>query len=162
MLLTLSACGFEPMYAAGNAAAKTLSTATPGIEVASIPDREGQHLRNLLIDRLYANGRPADAPYLLQISPLETEIVNMGIQRNAAATRAQMRIIAHLQLIDKSTGKVLLQRTVKADGAYNLLDNQLATLVSQQNVTENVLREISDTAVTELALYFRRQEQAGL
>src|SRR5207249_1795191 len=126
------------------------------IEISPIPDRDGQYLRNLLIDQLNTTGRPADAPYQLKLSPLTRSTVNMGIEKNAAATRAQVQIASQMQLIEKSTGKVLLQRDLKTSGAYNLLDNQLATLVSQQSTIENLLQELGEDAAEELNLYFRR------
>jgi LPS-assembly lipoprotein len=152
LCLSLAACGFESMYAAKSSSAVSL----PGIEIANIPDRDGQYLRNLLIDRLYTAGRPLDAPYQLNFSRLDDNIVNLGIEKNATATRAQLQLVTQMQLVEKNTGKTVLQRDFRVTGAYNLLDNQLATLVSQQKVTESLLQEISSDAVTELDLYFRR------
>jgi LPS-assembly lipoprotein len=152
----LSACGFESLRAPKN----QLSVSRPDIEIGNIPDREGQYLRNLLIDRLYTHGRPADAAQQLKFSPLDKNISNIGIQSDATATVAQMQISTQMQLVEKATGAVLLQRRLKAAGSYNLLDNQLATLVSQQNVTENILRGLGDDAVMELNLYFRRAGEA--
>lgn len=152
ILLFLSACGFEPMHAAG-----TSVMPTAGIEITNIPDRDGQYLRNQLIDRLNINERPTNSPYQLKFSPLSKTVINLGIEKTATATRAQIQFSTQMQLVEKKTGKVLLQRPLRATGAYNLLDNQLATLTSQQNTTENLLQEISDDAVTELSLYFRRK-----
>ena len=149
--LLSSGCGFEPLHTTGTPLMPAAS-----IEIANIPDRDGQYLRNRLIDRLNTNGRPTNAPYQLKFSPLSKTIINLGIEKTAAATRAQMQLGTQMQLVEKNTGKVLLQRSLRAIGSYNLLDNQLATLTSQQNTTENLLREISDDAVTELSLYFRR------
>ena len=148
----LSGCGFQSLYAEKS----QTSAVRPDIEIGNIPDREGQALRNLLIDRLYTHGRPADAPYELKFSPLEKNIGKIGIQKNATSTLAQMQISTRMQLVEKNTGTVLLRRQLNASGSYNLLDSQLATLVSQQNVTENLIQGLSDDTVTELNLYFRR------
>jgi LPS-assembly lipoprotein len=156
-LLTLAACGFEPMYGTESAQSQAISTALPDIEVSNIPDRDGQYLRNLLMDQLYRHGRPDAAPYILKFSALTKNIVDLGLQKDATATRAQIQISAHMDLIDKSTGKPVLQRDFRNVGAYNLLDDQLATLVSQQNITESTLHEMRDEAVTQLSLYFRNK-----
>jgi LPS-assembly lipoprotein len=155
--LWLTACGFEPMYGANSKGAEAVAVALPNIDISNIPDRDGQYLRNLLIDRLYTSGRPDAAPYTLNFSKLQKNIVDLGIQKDATATRAQMQITAHMDLIDKSTGKAVLQRDLKTVGAYNLLDDQLSTLMSQQNITESILQEMRDDAVTDLSLYFRRK-----
>jgi len=153
----LTSCGFEPMYGTHSATAEAVDVALPNIEIANIPDRDGQYLRNLLMDRLYTSGRPADAAYTLTFSKLAKNIVNIGIQKDATATRAQIQITTHMELVDKSTGKAVLQRDLKTVGAYNLLDDQLSTLMSQQNITDSILQEMRDDAVTELSLYFRRK-----
>lgn len=161
LCLALTACEFEPMYAPHNSLAPspTIHAIHASIDISNIPDQEGQYLRNLLMDRIYTNGQPADAPYRLTFTPLIKETVNLGIRSDATATRAQMQITANMQLVDKASNKVLLSRTLKAVGAYNLLDNQLATITSQRHVTESVLQEISNDALTELDLYFRRSER---
>lgn len=157
-LMMLAACGFEPMYGTHSAQSEAATTALPNIEIANIPDRDGQYLRNLLMDRLYQHGHPDDAaPYILKFGTLSKNIVDLGIQKDATATRAQIQIAAHMDLVDKSTGKAVLQRDFRTVGAYNLLDDQLATLVSQQNITESILQEMRDEAVTQLSLYFRRK-----
>lgn len=162
LALCLGACGFQPMYGAKEdaGAAGALGVSRSNIDIANIPDRNGQYLRNQLIDRLYANDRPADAPYLLTITPLKDTTTNLGIRRDATATRAMFEIDATMTLTDKKTGKVLLTRQVRSVGGYNELDNQLATLVSEQNLTDNMLQELSDTIVRQLDLYFNRTAPA--
>lgn len=155
--LSLAACGFEPMYAKSNDGGRQLATALPDIAIDNIPNRDGQYLRNLLMDQLYTHGRPAEAPYLLTFSPLEKDIVNLGIRKDATATRAQIQISSRMKLIERVTGKTVLTRDFRSVGAYNLLDNQFATLVSQQSITESLLQEMRDSTVTELSLFFRRQ-----
>ncbi len=154
---SLTACGFEPMYGTHSETAKAVNVALPEIEIGNISDRDGQYLRNLLIDRFYTHGRPDAAPYLLKFSALTKNVVDLGIQKDATATRAEIQITGHMDLIDKSTGKAVLQRDLKTVGAYNLLENQLSTLVSQQDVTESILQEMRDDIVTDLGLYFRRK-----
>jgi len=157
IMLSLSACGFEPMYGTHSATAQAVNEALPNIDIGNIPDRDGQYLRNLLIDRLYTNGRPDAAPYTLTFTRLNKNIVDLGVQPDATATRAQIQITTHMELVDKATNKAVLQRDLKTVGAYNLVDDQLATLVSQQNIADSILQEMRDDAVTELSLYFRRK-----
>jgi LPS-assembly lipoprotein len=162
LMLGVASCGFEPMYGVHSQATEAVDVALPNIDISNIPDRDGQYLRNLLMDRLYTSGRPDAAPYTLNFSKLNKNIVDIGIQKDATATRAQIQITTHMDLIDKSTGKAVLQRDLKTVGAYNLLDDQLSTLVSQQNITDSILQEMRDDAVTELSLYFRRKAMGGV
>jgi hypothetical protein len=48
---------------------------------------------------------------------------------------------------------------VRSVGGYNQLDNQFATLVSRESVGDHMLEELSDSIVTEVALYFTRSRQ---
>ncbi|MBI1215774.1 MAG: hypothetical protein GC185_08145 [Alphaproteobacteria bacterium] len=163
LALALAGCGFTPMYgdkSAGggdsSAAQGALAVSRSTVEVANIPDRNGQYLRNQLIDRLYLKGRPADAPYLLSITPLKDTTTDLGIRTDATATRAMYEIDASMTLTNKASGKVILQRNVRSVGGYNELDNQFATLVSAQNLRDNMLHELADTVVRQLDLYFNR------
>ncbi len=154
-LLSLAACGFEPMYG-NHGVARAVDNTLPDIAIESIPTRDGQYLRNILMDRLYLRGRPYDAPYTLRFTPLNKTITDIGIQKNGTSTRAQIDISTEMQLLDSATGKVIMTRDLKTVGAYNLQNDQLATLLSEQNITESILQEMSDEAVTDLGLYFRR------
>ncbi len=156
--LWLGACGFTPLY--GDAAAGTEAAVSSNIEIANIPDRDGQYLRNLLIDRLYLKGRPANAPYLLTLTPLKAELTSLGIRRDATSTRAMLQASTTLKLVERATNQVVLERDVRAVGGYNQLDNQFATLVSRESVSDHMLEELSDSIVTEVALYFSRNRPA--
>lgn len=148
-LFAVSACGFQPMY---GTAAK--STQTEKITVENIPDRDGQYLRNELLDRI---GTESDARYSLAVTNLRKTITDMALRKDATYTRAQMEIGADIILVDKTTGTTVLTRHVHAFGGYNLLDNQFATNVSEQAQTENILNELSHTIVTEIDLFLHRQ-----
>jgi LPS-assembly lipoprotein len=154
LCLLVAACGFEPMYGDRNSAATAVNYSS--VEIDNIPERSGQYLRNQLIDRLYLDGRPAETVYALRVAPLKTVTTSMGIRKDATSTRAMAETGTTMQLVEKATGKVLLQRDLRATGGYNLLDNQFATIVSRQSVSEHMLEEIADDIVTELGLYFHR------
>lgn len=151
----LGGCGFEPMYAE-TAQRQQVSDAFADIEIANIPDRDGQYLRNELIDRLYTEGRPADAKYRLDVAPLKKDLYRQGITKDATYTRERMEISTTIKLVEKSTGKVVMERTPRAVGSYNLLDNQFGTLVSRDSLTNHLLAELGDSIQTSVSLYFRR------
>lgn len=158
LLLLPSACGFEPMYARPDATSqKSVAAAYSNVEIANIPDREGQYLRNALIDRLYLAGRPADAPFVLEIDPLHTTLTNQAVRKDATYTRALMEISTTLRLRERATGNVVLERKQRALGSYNLLDNQFATLSSKESLNEHLLDELADSVQTALALHFHTQ-----
>jgi LPS-assembly lipoprotein len=144
------------MYAQNDAGADVAAYYSD-IFIDNLPDRDGQHLKNALIDRIYTDGRPTSgARYILRIPDFKKDIVNMGIRKDATYTRAEMRFTGTLQLVDSGTGKPVLERHLRAVGGYNLLDNQFATMVSEESVAQNLLDEYADSIVTEINLHFRR------
>jgi hypothetical protein len=154
LVFGLPSCGFEPVYGA-SAGAPSAAASLAGVEIGNIPDAGGQYLRNQLLDRLNAHGRPADAPYMLRVSSLRSSTTSMGVETNGTVTRAMAELTATMQLFDKPTGKLLLQREVRAAGGYNELNNEFATLVSHEAVDDHMLEELADDITTQLGLYFR-------
>lgn len=151
-----AACGFQPMYAVPDSAAhKSVAANYADIEILNIPDRDGQYLRNALIDRLYVAGRPASARYALEIAPLVTTATNQSVRKDATYTRSLMEISTVLRLRDRQSGEAVLERAQRALGSYNLLDNQFATLASRDSLNNRLLEELADSIQTALALHFR-------
>ncbi|MDE1151501.1 MAG: LPS assembly lipoprotein LptE [Micavibrio sp.] len=155
--LALPSCGFQPMYGDSGTSGAARASTKSLVEIGNIPDRNGQYLRNQLIDRLYLKGRPADAPYVLTLSPLKDNLTNLGIRRDATSTRGMLEIYATMTLTDRLTAKPVLTRQVRSVGSYNELDNQFATVVSEQALKDHMLEELADSITTELNLFFSRQ-----
>lgn len=155
LCLLLPACGFQPMYGK-KAGGQTVAAVHQSIRIENIPDRDGQYLRNMLLDRLNDDGRPADARYVLEVSPLKKDIINQLVRKDATYTRALMKISAEVRLVDTVYGKTVMERKFLSSGSYNLLDNQFATIVSRDSMTDNLLREMSDNIVTAINLHFTK------
>lgn len=149
-MLFISACGFTPLHAPETTAAY------PAIDITLIPNRDGHYLRNQLMDRLYASGATEQPRYRLQVSGLEKTITGFGIRKDTTSTRTQMEIQAKMRLIDTTLGVAVLERTLRAAGGFNSLDNQYATTVSEQYTTELLLKELADTAMTEIDLFLKK------
>ncbi len=148
-LFILSSCGFTPVYGT-----KTVSNDLNTVAIASIPDRNGQMVRNFLIDRIYKNGYPSAPQFTLSVSPIEENIVEIGIDKDDEASRAQLRQRAVMTLTDMDTNKPVLTRTIRATSGYNILTGQFTTYVSQEDARQQSLRALSDNIITQLEIYF--------
>jgi len=153
-IIFIAACGFRPMYSSSGFTSSNGALQKAGIEIANIPNEKGQYLRNALIDRLYTNGRPNNARYRLEFSTLNENVTNIGIRKDASATRAEIEITTEMHIVETMSGKILLKRKFKAIGSYNLLDNYFATMISKRDITDNLLEEIANDILTELNIYF--------
>lgn len=150
LLILVAACGFSPVYGT-----KSVSQSFSNIDVAIIPNREGQMLRNHLIDVLYGSGYPARPDYQLIISPIKENIFEIGIDRDDEASRAQLRLSANMKLRDLNDNKVVLNRTVRTTTGYNILVGQFTTYITENDAREQSLKALSDNIVTQLELYFK-------
>ena len=155
VLFALSACGFSPVYGTlGQNQAVEQSFAH--IQIDRIPDREGQFLKNALIDRLHRNGADQDVRYRLSIDPVKEDLDDLDITKDSETTRGQLRLQTSMKLIDTRDQNVLLTRNLTAIASYNILDSEFSTRVSEDNTRLNALNDLARQIEQQLALYFKR------
>lgn len=150
----LPACGFQPVYGDHGGKPRGAATSFKDVAISLIPDREGQILRNELIDRLHYGTEIRTARYHLLISPIRQSRRNFDIAETADATRTQLRLATGMQLIDKQNNKGVLKRNLEAFASYNIVDSQFATRVSRENARNNAITDLARQIERQLALYF--------
>ncbi len=153
-LLALAACGFHPLYAERQQAAYEPSLAS--VKVAPIKDRIGQMLELSLRDSFNPSDAPVETRYVLAVI-LNVSRADLGIQRDATATRGDATIIASFTLTDAKTNKVILTGSSQSTSLFNIVDNGYATEVAAQDAQTRTMRDISDDIRTRVALFLRRQ-----
>ncbi len=152
-LLLLSACGFRPLYATGGVA--DASEELSQVEVAVIPDRSGQILRNYLIQGINSGGRPADPVYRLDVDLRERQ-EDLGIDKTDSAQRTNLVITARFSLRTAADDQEVLNRRVGIITSYNIVLDEYATLSAQNAARDRALRQLGSDIRTQLALYFSR------
>ncbi len=155
-LLSLTACGFHPVYGVNKYTPVGVESKLAQTSIGNIPDREGQYLRNALIDRFYREGRPDDPVYSLNVSPLEETKTDLDITTTSDATRGQLRIATTITLNHRATGEKVLQRNLSAYTSYNIIASEFATRVSEDNARLNAINDLARQIETQLTLYFKR------
>jgi LPS-assembly lipoprotein len=154
-LALLSACGFQPLYgdkSYGAGATEKLSE----VDIGPIPDREGQKLRNLLIDRFYPSSRPSSTRYRLEVSLTASE-QKLALQKDASAVRAQLNVTAPYRLIDTTNGAVVFKSNSRTIISYNVLEQHYAGVLTVENAYDRALLEISNDITTRVAMHLGRQ-----
>jgi len=149
-----AACGFQPLYGnqgMGAGAKEKLHS----VDIASIPDREGQKLRNLLIDKFYESSRPDKTRYRLDVSVTAVE-QKLALQKDASAVRSQLLVTAPYRLTDTTDGKVVFLSSSRAMISYNILEQHYAGLLTVENAYDRALQEISDDITTRVAMHLGR------
>lgn len=151
--LVTGACGFQPLY--GGRGASNVSAKLQDVDIGVIPDQYGQKLRNLLIDRFYTDGWPSQSRYQLLTSLTAVE-QKLALQKDATAVRAQLVVNAPYQLVDSSTGKVVLSAVSRSFIGYSVLEQQYAALVTVENAYDRALIEISNDITARVAMFLNR------
>lgn len=113
--VTLSGCGFQPLYAPSTQANEKLSQ----IQIKQIPDRMGQSLRNHLLDILTPHGEPKNPDYILKIR-VDEKRSDLALRKDATAKRAQLQYIAHVTLIHAISHEVILSDTLDLMSGFSI------------------------------------------
>lgn len=153
LLCLLTACGFHTVYGTRSSDAGTpVAVALNEVAIDNIADRQGQILRNLLIDKMYGKGRPSLPNYTLSIKLRSTE-EDLGILANAIATRSLMNTYGDYELKDLK-GKSLMHGTAHSTTSYDKLNDQYGTLAAREDARQRTINEVSEQIVNRLSLYF--------
>ena len=150
-LSALSACGLQPMYAGG--ANGAVAQGLRSIEVPSIEGQAGWLVRNALMDRLGAGD--GAARYRLDIR-LDDELEGLGLLTDDTVGRERRTLRARYQLVDISTGAILLDATAGSDAGIDVVSSEFATIAAEQTALENLADDVADRIVTRLALTLRQ------
>lgn len=151
--LMLSACGLKPMYAGG--AGGTVAQGLAGIEVAPIEGKAGWLMRNALIDRLGANHAVnGKARYRLDVR-LDDKLEGLGLLSDDTIARERRTLRARYQLVDLSTGEIVLDATAGSDAGIDVVSSEYATIAAENTALENLTKQVADRIVTRLALTLR-------
>jgi len=157
VLFLLPACGFHPIYGSSSETAE-VADALNDISIDNIPNREGQMLRNDLIDRMYGKGRPQNPSYKLEIKFRFTED-DVGILQDTTATRTIMNSYANYFLRDMN-GKLLSEGTAHSITTFTKLSDQYATLAAHEDALQRSINEVSEQLVSQLSLYLSEKPEA--
>lgn len=154
VVLLLGACGFRSLYGTDATADAPGELAT--IKVNPIADRLGQQLRNNLLDLLNPRGRPANPRYFLTVR-LDQSTQRLAIEKDAFATRANLRLLAKFSLQDPDSLEIVVSGKILMVSSYNILDSEFATLMAEKDAKARAAREIAHDIRTRLAAFFVRQ-----
>lgn len=156
--IVLSACGFRPLYGHSSANPETVAELA-AIEVKPVSDRAGQMMRTALQRRFNINNTTA-ARYQLYVT-LKEQVSKLAVERNAFATRANLRLTATHRLVRTNDGHELFNGTSQAVSSYNILTSDYTTLAGQTDARERAIVILADDIHARLAIYFTGPSMAG-
>jgi len=155
--LALTACGLQPMYAGGRKAA--VAEGLAAVEVPAIQGRGGWLVKNALEARLGVadNGAGQSVPrYRLDVR-LDDSLEALGVLNDDTISRERRILRARYQLVDLSTGAILLDATAGSDAGIDVVSSEYATIAAEQKALENLALDVADRMATQVALTLRAQ-----
>src|SRR5258706_2359005 len=153
-LLLLGGCGLHPLYAGGGNGAVARGLAA--IDVPPIEGKAGWLMRNALNDRLHAGqGAGGSARYRLDIR-LDDKLEGLGLLSDDTIRRQRRTLRARYQLVDVTSGDIVLDATAGSDAGIDVVSSEYATIAAENTALENLSRDVADRIVTAVALQLRR------
>jgi LPS-assembly lipoprotein len=149
--VTLAACGLQPMYAGGGNG--RVAQALAGVSVAPIEGQAGWLVKNALVDRLGTAGAGGER-YRLEVR-LDDKLEGLGLLGDDTIARERRTLRARYQLIDASSGEILLDASAGSDAGIDVVSSEYATIAGEQSALENLARVVADQIVARLALKLR-------
>lgn len=156
-LFFLSACGFSPMHRLSDN--RQTSSLTEQIGIAGIPNYEGWLLRQNLQDNLNPEKTGGSKKYLLVVNLRAPTYTDQSIQGDNFASRETVRISASYTLKETETGKVILQDSTAATGAYNIVKEPYATNVARNRLREDLVKIIGDNISLRVISFMKSNEE---
>jgi LPS-assembly lipoprotein len=150
-LLGPTACGFRPLYADRS---PVTDAALASVRVEPIANRIGQILANQLRDGFNPTGVIVPTRYALSIQ-LQTARREIGIRKDATATRTQFDVVASYQLLRNEDRIVLFAGSARATDAFDVIANDYSTTVAEQTSQERAMRVLGLEIQTRIALYLQ-------
>jgi len=169
----LAGCSPHPLYAPdafGDSDPQAISVQAQlrTVQVALLPDRTGQLLRQALQSRLEAGETPEYTRYNLAVS-INIAQIGLGIQGDSTITYTRFIATAPWSLTDQDspTHQILVSNTAQAADSLNTFDNAPFGQELETNTVEARLADaIADQIVIRLAHYFtvsgRKLEQGHI
>ena len=153
--LALAGCGFQPLYGGTTAGGAKLAEVMAAVEIAPIPGRVGQKLRNELIFTNTGGGYAAPTRYKLDIA-IKESITDELVQITGDATGQVYQLEATFKLINSSNGQVLLEGKAISRAAYNRLQEIFANVRARYDAENRAARTISESIKTQIAAFLAK------
>lgn len=155
--LFVAGCGWKPVYYQSSADSEYQKTAV--VEIEKVPNYEGRLLTQKLRDVLNPTNEQIDKTYILKTQLVEALDSDQGIVGDNTSTRATMRITANFQLINKKSGKTVIDESTFAVSSYNILSMPYPTVTSEEATRKRLIDSVAEQIGTRIAVYFNEENK---
>ncbi|WP_419903190.1 LPS assembly lipoprotein LptE [Kiloniella sp.] len=153
--ITLSACGFQPIYQKNSESGYSSNQYLQTIRIDALPDRPGQILHNMLRDRMNPLGQPRQPLYNLKNRITETT-KDLAVRLDNTTSRTNLTILSEYQLVRLSDQKVVFSGKSRSTNSFDELDDPYTNLVAEDTARKRVLRQVADDISLQIGAYFTK------
>ncbi|MDF1722100.1 MAG: hypothetical protein P1U65_15620 [Minwuia sp.] len=153
LLLALSACGFEPIYAPSGG---RLSAELAAVVVEQPPGAVGQAMRLAILDGIGDRNTGIQPRYRLR-TKLLVDKERVAIQADESAARINVTVNASWTLLDAAGLTTLDAGDIRRTVAYNVVDDSFASLMAERDAERLAGRETGQAIRTRLLLALREK-----
>lgn len=153
--LALAACGdsgFRPLYGSGSFGGGDVNEKLAKLEIAPIPGRVGQRIRNELIFQSTGGGQPLPPEYRLEIAIRET-VTSTLLQQDGDSKGAVYNLDASFRLIRLADKSVALTGTSYGRAGYERQKSIFSNVRAREDAENRAARTVGEELKTRLAAY---------
>ena len=153
----LAACsgGFQPLYGP-TASGVGLQERMAQLDVAAIPGRVGQRIRNELIFQASGGGEMLPPTHRLEVSVTES-VISTLVKPDGDALGQTYALQASFKLIEIKTKKVVLTGTSYGRASFERFQSIYSNVRARDDAENRAARTIADDLKTRVAIYLSSQ-----
>ena len=151
--LLLAGCadstGFRPLYATADFGGSGASEKLQAVDIAPIPGRVGQRIRNELIFQATGGGAPLPPEYRLDIAVREYVTATL-VELDGNATGQVYNVDANYKLVRISDKKVVAEGTSYGRAGFQRLTSIFANVRAREDAENRAAKTVGDELRTRL------------
>jgi LPS-assembly lipoprotein len=153
----LGACsgGFQPLYGP-TASGVGLQERMAQLDIAAIPGRVGQRIRNELIFQASGGGEMLPPTHRLEVSITES-VLSTLVKPDGDALGQTYALQANFKLIEIRTKKVVLTGTSYGRASFERFQSIYSNVRARDDAENRAARTIADDLKTRVAIYLSSQ-----
>lgn len=144
--------GFRPLYGTASIGGADASEKLAQVEIAPIPGRVGQQIRNEVIFQTTGGGHPAPPAYRLEIVIRES-INSTLVKRSGDASGSVYNLDADFRLVRISDKQVVMQGKSVSRAAFERFTSVFANVRARRDAENRAAGTIAQDVKTRIAAY---------
>jgi hypothetical protein len=149
-LLSLTACGFEPLYSQKN---QTAHAALNNISIDDIRGELGKQFSNQLEDLITTKYQGQQPKYKLKLD-IDKRIDHYLIDKDSITTRYNVVLVSNYEVISLDDNKVIDKGQVSSTNGYSASYSEFATYISEEDATNSSIKELAEEIRRRLIMLF--------